>query len=1281
MSDDNTDATLELNRRTFVGVAGAGLVGAAAAGTTGADDGGRGDGDGDGGGTGGGNGGGSPTGDGSDPLAEITLITGDRVRVTDVGDGEWAVDIDPAERDGYEPSFDTVEYGDDVYVIPSDATTLIPETLDRELFNVRKLVEVSPYTPDGTTPAIVTYPDGLRVGTMDAAGVQSKRTFSSIDGESLTVESATFWKAATAADAGAAGAGTTGVADVGTFAGIEKLWLNGPVTADLHDSVEQTGAPTAWDLGYDGEGSTIAVLDTGIDESHEDIGEKVVASENFSSDDTVDDLHGHGTHVAATAAGTGDASDGDRVGVAPGADLVNGKVLNEAGGGTEDDIIAGMEWAAAQGVDAINMSLGGGATDGTDPMSQAVNELTDDYDVTFVVSAGNAGPSDESVTTPAPADAAVAVGAVDKDGELAFFSSRGPRVGDYAIKPDVTAPGVDIVAARADDTEMGSPVDDDYTEASGTSMSAPHVAGAVAILAQKEGGLSPAELKSAVASTASVDDALTVYEQGGGELDVAAAVETDVVATPAPLDLGAHEYPHDDADPVVETLSLTNHSDDAVTLDLDVDVTDDEDEPADDEMLTVEPSSVTVEPGETEAVEVTLDLTVGETALYGGWITASEAGETVLTVSTGYYKQPEQHELTVEGYMADGRTARRASNLDVMNVDDRDEFFESGIGFDDGVATVNVPPGTYSVVALITTLDEDDAFFEGRTVVGEPEIEITEDTEVVLDAQEANPVEVETMHDEVERPDGAIAYSRADAHGGRFTRSASGDTPVYAVDTDPVETGEFEFYTEHTFVAPALVTRAVEPAELEVDASYMTGSPAFDDGTHELPMVYAGLGYPEDFEEVDADGAVALIKRGEFSFADKAINAYEAGAEAAIIFNDEPEDFNGTVGDDGVIPTFDLSGDEGDALVELLEEDDVTFEFAVAALSPFQYELLLPEPDAIPEDLHYEIGDDDVATIDAGYYSDVEDQEINISHANWRPYQTIAITFTDRDQAPQERTEFVSANDTRWQKTVYMEPAFDGGVQEPQTFYEGAETREKLWHKQVASPGLIEGADHHPSSLPVRDGDTLDLVIPEWSDAQAGLHRHWGHRDLDDETAFRLYEDGDLVAEDDRAVGAFDVSEESRLRLELDVARDADWWETSTETETAWELDSSTTDEAEPLPLVVVDYDIDLDLLNRAPHPSERRGPFTLDFHARHPRGVDAPDVVDMQVWTSDDDGDSWRKRTVQDRGDGEFRVRLDQRDPDETTGYTSLRIEASDADDNTIEQEVIRAYALKPRD
>ncbi|WP_255435887.1 S8 family serine peptidase, partial [Salinispora sp. H7-4] len=226
-------------------------------------------------------------------------------------------------------------------------------------------------------------------------------------------------------------------------------------------------------------------------------------------------------------AGTGAASNGDNTGVAPAADLLIGKVLNDNGYGYDSWIIAGMQWAAESGADIINMSLGDPSrTDGLDPLTLAVDTLSAQHDTLFVIAAGNNYGG--LIGTPGTAASALTVGAVDKQDQLADFSSVGPLAGTGALKPDLTAPGVAINAARS----QHSTGDGMYQSKDGTSMATPHVAGAAAILTQQHPNWTGQQLKTALtSSTQALSDTYSAYQVGTGRLDIAAAVNTTVRAT------------------------------------------------------------------------------------------------------------------------------------------------------------------------------------------------------------------------------------------------------------------------------------------------------------------------------------------------------------------------------------------------------------------------------------------------------------------------------------------------------------------------------------------------------------------------------------------------------------------------------------------------------------------------------------------------------------------------------------------------------------------------------
>ncbi|MFI6757512.1 S8 family serine peptidase, partial [Micromonospora sp. NPDC050417] len=312
-------------------------------------------------------------------------------------------------------------------VLPSDVVPYVSAgTLDADLFDVQELI-ANGYGDANSAglPLIVRYrePAGARAVI---AGTTGARSLPSIGGAALVAGKsslADFWRTTVPADSAGATVRSGTAAAPALGAGISQIWLDGRIRSTLDRSTAQIGTPAAWQAGYDGTGVKVAVLDTGIDQSHPDVAGRVTAARNFTDSVDATDHHGHGTHVASTVAGTGAASGGSRRGVAPGASLLVGKVLDDNGSGYESWIISGMEWAAAQGAAVVSMSLGGTPGEGGDPLSEAVDRITAESDTLFVVAAGNEG-TDYSVGTPGTAASALTVGAVDRDESLAPFSSR-----------------------------------------------------------------------------------------------------------------------------------------------------------------------------------------------------------------------------------------------------------------------------------------------------------------------------------------------------------------------------------------------------------------------------------------------------------------------------------------------------------------------------------------------------------------------------------------------------------------------------------------------------------------------------------------------------------------------------------------------------------------------------------------------------------------------------------------------------------------------------------------
>ena len=639
-----------------------------------------------------------PRGADQQPTTTITLVTGDEVVLVK---GE-AKQVRPGPgRDGMQ--FSVHRSADHQYVIPADAMAAVAQgRVDRRLFDITTLKEFG-YDKRATVPVIVTGAGANRVAS-------EGRALPSIDGFAYNAEKGAAWRSLT------------------TARGVSKIWLDGKRKTVLDHSVPQIGAPAAWDAGYTGEGVKVAVIDTGVDQTHPDLADREIAEANFSESPDNIDHFGHGTHVASIVAGTGAKSGGKYRGVASGAQILDAKVLDDFGGGLESWIIAGMEWAAEQGADIANMSLGGGDTPEIDPLEEAVNTLSAEYGTLFVIAAGNSG-SDESVGSPGSADAALTVGAVDRDDNLAGFSSRGPRVGDGAIKPDVTAPGVDIVAALHSEGTIAPEVEPGYTALSGTSMATPHVAGAAALLAQQHPDYTGAQLKAILSASAKAHPDLTAFEQGSGRIDVARAITQSVVTEPTSVSIGTIQWPHDDDEPVSKTLTYRNLGDADVTLALTLDT----DAPAG--MFTLSTGEVTVPAGGTAEVTVTGDAGVGDVDGYFSAAVVATAGESVTRTPVALNREVESYNLTVDTLDTAGAPTGDYSLLlfGITNSKFAMPYDE------DGSVEVRLPKGTYLLDQAIYEGPEEDLSW---SLLVQPKLVVDKDMTVTNDARTAKPISV-----------------------------------------------------------------------------------------------------------------------------------------------------------------------------------------------------------------------------------------------------------------------------------------------------------------------------------------------------------------------------------------------------------------------------------------------------------------------------------------------------------------------------------------------------------
>lgn len=327
--------------------------------------------------------------------------------------------------------------------------------------------------------------------------------------------------------------------------------------------IREVNAPAAWRAGLTGAGVGVAVLDSGV-AAHPDLAGRIIASVDLTGSDwrvsplPLGDPGGHGTHVAGLIAGDGARSRGAYTGVAPGADIISVRVIDANGSASLSTVLHGLQWVlanrAAYHIKVANMSFGARAqTSYQADLLASATEMLSFAGIVPVVAAGNRGSGSSTITTPGTDPFALTVGALDDrgtpgtlDDTIPSWSSRGPTAFDAILKPDVVAPGRRMVSLRA----AGSTLDRSYparrvTAAgaespqyftlSGTSMAAPIVAGAVALLLQRYPDISPRQVMAQLRATARPLLGVSPFDQGAGLVDALAAATTPlVVAPPSP---------------------------------------------------------------------------------------------------------------------------------------------------------------------------------------------------------------------------------------------------------------------------------------------------------------------------------------------------------------------------------------------------------------------------------------------------------------------------------------------------------------------------------------------------------------------------------------------------------------------------------------------------------------------------------------------------------------------------------------------------------------------------
>ncbi|ALG13687.1 S8 family peptidase [Kibdelosporangium phytohabitans] len=1155
----------------------------------------------------------------------VTLITGDQVRVA----GDRAAGVRMAKGREHVRVWQYQLNGHD-YVVPDDAMRRVSaNTLDKRLFDVTGLVRQGyDDARASVVPTIVTSGANRRGSGIQAVDVPK-------------AEAARAWQSQNRA----AAAG-------------QKVWLNGKVQPTLDQSVKQVGAPQAWERGLRADGVKVAVLDTGADLNHPDLKSKVDVTKNFTDEDDRD-RSGHGTHVASTIAGTGAASNGKYTGVAPGARLMVGKVLGDYGG-MESWIIDGMRWAVDNGAKVVNMSLGGGVTDGTDLLSQTVNELSESSGALFVIAAGNNG-APESVGSPGTADRALTVANVTKSDQLSVSSSQGPRAGDHGLKPEISAPGTDIVAARAQGTLTAFSVNEHYAKISGTSMATPHVAGAAAILAGQHPQWTGEQLKNALIGSAKRLPGIDTYAQGSGRLDIARGVSQQVRAEGL-LAFG-NVWGKQDA---TRKVTYVNDGPKPIELTLTIDAQKKHGGPAN---LFTTGKTVTVPANATASVTVNAKATEQPAGEFHGVLRA-QAGDVVLTTPLTANLKGAKNTLTVKVPPRDGDPFAA-----LVIVQNEETGVSDGLVTYTGETTFELPAGKYRALGQIVDMSASTLFALPVSVSGATELSVdTKQGKKVtanIDDPDARPqlgggTGVLSDVDETGPRLGAAVLSGGPpqnlyALGGQRMRGLSLNSSLYFTYPWAITTvngaGGYEFrdtYAPFDLDLPAQLTaRVVDVGEADAESIAKAG---------------------------DVSGAIALITPKDFSapvyppisqLRDGIELLKSKGARAVVSF------FN-PAADDGAPPALstvlafwpqDLQG-----VQNLLKQRPVELTLTTRPNSPVAYFLSDSVRGVVPTGHDFRYRKDTLGRVDRQINNTLPKGVYRYQPASLTANGLIANMDVET-KWPQRRTDYVTAGA---ELLLLSSAGFDenGGFGNEVTLPVKLKPGERRTSKLFTAPfgpeltqPPVSRQDGKPVPSAYRLGDKVTVAIPMFADSDPGNAAQFDETNTGSTV---LVKDGKEIGRrgDRPALGEFAVpAGPGRFKLIADANRPQSELlapPLSPRTRAEWTFQAPAgNDQRLALPLLDIRFDLPLDDNNTAAAGK----PLSGKVNATHQPGARQSWVVDTSVEVSFDDGKTWQRARV--HGD---RVEL----PAGQGGFASLRATARDVEGNSVTETVIRAYAIK---
>jgi subtilisin family serine protease len=1265
------------------------------------------------------------------PSSDITLVTGDVVEVTGTGSAQSARVVSDVAPFG---DVHFLHAGGDLYALPGVAApALASGQLDPRLFDLSLLIRDG-YTDEKTsqTPVIVSYTSGgAAQASRPLTGATVERQLPSLHGLSARVDHSqakAFFDSVTVARPATPGARAQASTPLAVAPGIRKVWLDGKVKVADDVSRATIGTDQAWAAGDDGTGQTVAVVDTGIDASHPDLAGQVVAAQDFvpagnPGSDSTTDRYGHGTHVASIIAGTGAASGGKYAGVAPKAKLVNAKVLTDnTGAGADSWIIAGMQWAATK-ARVINMSLGGCCTDGSDPITQALDQISAGTGALFVVAAGNSGPCSLCVGYPGMADAALSVAATTRDGtSIARYSSRGPRAGDYALKPEIAAPGSNIIAAAAPGSLLAKLLDPNgtgYMPLSGTSMATPHVAASAALVLERHPDWTAQQVKDDLTSTARPVPGALTSAQGAGLVNVGRAVTGTVDATGV-LNLGDAAYPQAQGDDLSGTITYTNSGTSAATLDL-TDQFWTESNGANQAWtspagaVTIEPAQVVVPAGGTATATVRVDAGQAPVGTVYGSVSAEAGGAAQAATTLDFTRDVARFPLTVTATDVDGQPPlpgytflqATGSSGTWINYPDQGQWYSGKwLSVNTGDVVTGLPAGTYQVTGEMGGLGHD-------TLIGGYTVTLDHATAFPIDGRQAHPIGVATPRPTVNDYTVFVGNTPSGDESGTgiTTGQFPGFTEYLLLGSDP-QSFTMGMVTHRTPVP--LVLRSLSGTPMQVDAllsranhpgarahnvlRYCLSCARLLPASGRMTLVDAGDGSPAALAGLDLHGKVALIRQGpgtdavhetfiddEIAAAAQAgavgvVLAADAGAPAPIRYADSNEPIWSTV----------ITQSDGARLAAAIESGPREFQATADRSYDYQLDLPLGPP---PADGAWRLGPTDLATVQMRYHAP-KPATGPLDSASWEAqdtffpvdYGTQTITGVP---LPSARTEYVNAN------TAHLLFLNSGAILSPTGGWDWVERLQPMAANQVLpldvnvgpmAPGRI-GNNPLVTVGPVFLGKVRVSLggSPVWptfdvgrvlssADGNGGLPiATFGALPPGTTVRTRVDSNGTQVCDVPQLLSGCTLQQDPTATVSYRIQADTTQPElpNSTRTSTEWTVNvgpSSTNP-----PLVLAESKMPVDLSNLASGGNQ-----VVPIHiAYQPGGPPAPSSWTVKVWATLDDGATWAPVYDGHAGpDGQIAPRIVSGDGG--NGYVGLRIQADDGHGNSVDQTVIRAYTLR---